>query len=228
MVDLLDDLLNWKDERKRELPKPEPVSLNHFERRAIATTPKEEKQKRVVREVENPAARLLGESAIPAHLEKADGERPEQAAPQDFRPYREQAMEKPAEPASRKPSFLGNSGALEDLVKEKTARKADISLDEMNSELEAWRSENQGEIAEEGKKNPAERPCAPGSCQMCGKRDPKFKCVKCGSNVCASCYWVMFGLCKRCASNETIRKWREKNNAGTSNLDIKWVGDRTK
>ncbi|WP_455392680.1 hypothetical protein [[Eubacterium] cellulosolvens] len=36
-------------------------------------------------------------------------------------------------------------------------------------------------------------------CEVCGIKIAKYKCALCGCDACPSCYWLQFGLCKKCS-----------------------------
>lgn len=65
---------------------------------------------------------------------------------------------------------------------------------ERNSALTDWAA-NLG--------RPGERPSEDG-CHLCGNPG-RNTCNQCGAKACAADYWVMYGLCRRCAKDERVR-----------------------
>jgi RecJ-like exonuclease len=104
---------------------------------------------------------------------------------------------------------------LAEFVREKI--EAIRELAPMNEDLKEWLEKGKishplekGKI--KGKKKKFEK------CEICGRRKAKFVCIKCGKKVCASCYRILFGLCKECAPEETVEKWNKSKKFG-----IEWV-----
>jgi len=86
-----------------------------------------------------------------------------------------------------------------------------MTEESMNEELRKWIEEHKdlGEMEiEEEDKHSGE---VTGRCEICGVRDAKYRCLKCGRAVCASCYWVMFGVCKECISEDMLKKLKKKD-----------------
>lgn len=78
----------------------------------------------------------------------------------------------------------------------------------MNEELRQWLAEH-GEMKEEPEAGERREQPISGTCTICGARQAKYRCLKCGAVVCPSCYWVMLGLCDRCISPEVRKKIQE-------------------
>ncbi|OYT60443.1 hypothetical protein B6U81_04770 [Thermoplasmatales archaeon ex4484_30] len=88
--------------------------------------------------------------------------------------------------------------------------------EKINEELKKWMEEH-GIPAE--RKEETEEEEIKGKCEICMARDAKYKCIKCGKLVCPSCYWIMFGVCRECISEDIMKKWRERG----KDLGIDWV-----
>lgn len=48
-------------------------------------------------------------------------------------------------------------------------------------------------------------------CDICEAREAKYKCIRCGRNVCADDFWIMLGLCKICVPEEEYKEWKKKH-----------------
>ncbi len=92
---------------------------------------------------------------------------------------------------------------LEEYIKEKVESIRKIAP--MNEELKKWIEEKGEKISSSSLKK--EEPL--GKCEICGRK-AKHRCIKCRRGVCTSCYWTLFGLCKECAPENTIEKWKDK------------------
>ncbi len=78
----------------------------------------------------------------------------------------------------------------------------------INEELRKWIEEHKDiETAEpdEGAGDKRAKEIT-GRCEICGARDAKYRCLKCGRMVCPSCYWIMLGVCKKCVSSDMAKK----------------------
>ncbi len=82
----------------------------------------------------------------------------------------------------------------------------------INEELKKWIEEHRDmEVAEpEAEEDDKRKKEITGKCEICGARDAKYRCLKCGRAVCPSCYLIMFGVCKECASDDMIKKMSAK------------------
>ncbi|UCE75344.1 MAG: hypothetical protein JSV56_06500 [Methanomassiliicoccales archaeon] len=40
-------------------------------------------------------------------------------------------------------------------------------------------------------------------CEICDARAATQKCIQCGKNVCATCFWTQMGICKACGDSGT-------------------------
>jgi len=87
-----------------------------------------------------------------------------------------------------------------------------MTEESMNEELKKWIEEHKDmgilEAEEENGKTSEE---VTGRCEICGVRDAKYRCIKCGRAVCPSCYFVMFGLCRDCISEDMVKKLDKKD-----------------
>jgi hypothetical protein len=91
---------------------------------------------------------------------------------------------------------------LSEFIKEKIAKIKELAP--MNKQLKKWIEEQETKPSSSS----ATRKKIAGMCQKCNKRTARFRCIKCGAQVCAACYWVLFGLCKKCASEDTVQRWK--------------------
>ena len=106
---------------------------------------------------------------------------------------------------------------------EKTAKNDGVS---MNEELQKWLNKTREETkiskkmkgaSNVGRKRPS------GKCQICGEKDAKFVCLKCGRSVCISCYFKIIGVCKKCVPKSIVEKWDEKHPDWEKVLGVDWV-----
>jgi len=94
-----------------------------------------------------------------------------------------------------------------------------MSEEYINEELKKWIEEHRDmemaepEEVEAGGGKEAEEEIT-GKCEICGARDAKYRCLRCGRVVCASCYWVMFGVCKECVSEDMVKKLKGEKDFG--------------
>lgn len=71
---------------------------------------------------------------------------------------------------------------------------------------------------------PTRRP-PEGACALCGERPAAERCVHCERAVCADEYWVMFGLCRECLTEDEMRRAHEERRRPRPDLGIKWIED---
>jgi len=50
-----------------------------------------------------------------------------------------------------------------------------------------------------------------GMCEICGIREAKHVCIKCGRKVCSADFWTMLGICKLCLPEAEMKKWRKEH-----------------
>ena len=60
-----------------------------------------------------------------------------------------------------------------------------------------------------------------GLCHVCRSRKGIRDCQGCGKPVCAADHWLMFGLCRTCASEDRVRRWQR----GSEVSDVNWLAD---
>ncbi len=87
-----------------------------------------------------------------------------------------------------------------------TSSAASTSTPGVNKDLEAWMDAGTARPDKEAKGKDGQ----PGkdTCGMCGQRRPQYQCVQCKRPTCAADYWVMLALCRDCASEERVRRFR--------------------
>lgn len=64
-----------------------------------------------------------------------------------------------------------------------------------------------------------------GTCGLCGARPAVRRCLNCETPACKDDYWVMMGLCKRCATPAELQAARDGSLRPRPDLGIKWVED---
>ncbi len=64
-----------------------------------------------------------------------------------------------------------------------------------------------------------------GTCDVCGERPATARCLNCEEPVCAADLWIMFGLCRRCLTEDEVRAARERKASARPDLGIKWIED---
>lgn len=79
------------------------------------------------------------------------------------------------------------------------AAQARVPLPPANADLTAWAAEQA-----------AQDRAAPGRCWICKEGAARWACHGCAAPVCARDGWTMFGLCKRCARPEHMRRWHQQ------------------
>jgi len=93
----------------------------------------------------------------------------------------------------------------------------------MNKELQRWLEESKGKVKKDKKsKEKSKKPT--GMCQICGERTAEAVCIKCGKNVCKSCYFKLIGVCKKCVPKEVAGKWDGTKPDWEEELGVDWVG----
>ncbi|MGC9308810.1 MAG: hypothetical protein ACP5FL_08570 [Thermoplasmatota archaeon] len=90
--------------------------------------------------------------------------------------------------------------------------------EEMNEELRRWLEEHGDEVHDEEEAEERFAADVSGRCIICKARQAKYRCVRCGKAVCPSCFLVLYGLCRNCASPDTAR--RLKNGEKDYGVDI--------
>ena len=93
----------------------------------------------------------------------------------------------------------------------------------MNEELRGWLKETKNENNNLENKNENSKKQPTGLCEICGEKDAKFVCLKCGGFVCLSCHFKIIGICKKCIPKETAEKWEGKPPDWEKILGVEWV-----
>jgi len=62
-----------------------------------------------------------------------------------------------------------------------------------------------------------------GKCHVCGQNTAKFVCIKCGKPACASCFFHLMGLCKKCLSKSKGEKWKGLRPDWEKRLGVEWI-----
>ncbi|MCD6171785.1 MAG: hypothetical protein J7J36_05175 [Thermoplasmata archaeon] len=76
----------------------------------------------------------------------------------------------------------------------------------MNKALEEWAKEHDVKIEKDSKEEEID-----GMCEICGIREAKHVCIKCGRKVCSADFWTMLGICKLCLPEAEMKKWRKEH-----------------
>jgi len=50
-----------------------------------------------------------------------------------------------------------------------------------------------------------------GVCEICGVREAKYKCIRCGRKVCSDDIWIMLGICKLCLPEAQYKEWKKRH-----------------
>lgn len=93
-----------------------------------------------------------------------------------------------------------------------------MTEESMNEELRKWLEEHGNMETAEPEDERGNKKEITGRCEVCGARDAKYRCLKCGRVVCPSCYFVMFGLCRDCVSDDIKKKLDGKNDLGIDKI----------
>ena len=94
----------------------------------------------------------------------------------------------------------------------------------MNEELRQWLMDTKEEAKKSKNRKQSLKKKISGSCQVCGERDAKVVCLKCGRNICNSCYFKIIGVCKKCIPQDIADKWEGKQPDWEKILGVEWVG----
>jgi|YNPBryantNP2012_1023418.scaffolds.fasta_scaffold02180_13 hypothetical protein len=62
-----------------------------------------------------------------------------------------------------------------------------------------------------------------GKCHVCGEKNGKFICIKCGNPVCTDCYFQLMGLCKKCVNKNLAEKWKGEKPDWEKKLGVEWI-----
>jgi hypothetical protein len=96
----------------------------------------------------------------------------------------------------------------------------------MNEELKQWIKEAEQDIGitekvEGSREEEAKKP--EGKCEVCGEKNARSVCIKCGKSICASCYFKLIGVCKKCVPKDVVDKWDAKHPDWEEVLGVEWV-----
>ena len=93
----------------------------------------------------------------------------------------------------------------------------------MNEDLQQWLNEDtRAELSRKIKTKLKDKK-PHGMCQICGIKNAKAVCIKCGKSVCNSCYFNLVGLCEKCISKETVEGWKNRKPEWDRILGVDWV-----
>jgi len=98
---------------------------------------------------------------------------------------------------------------LQEFVKTKIAKIRKLAP--MNEELQKWIEEKDNQ---DKKDVSTLRKNISGKCRICHERPAQYRCIKCGTEVCATHYWLLLGLCKKCVSDDMLEKWGGEKKLG--------------
>ncbi len=74
------------------------------------------------------------------------------------------------------------------------------------------------ELAQYAKPAPRPAPVENGTCHLC--ENPGIRtCQGCERPTCAAHHWVMFGLCRACASEDRVQGWNKERSVGPDWLE---------
>jgi len=105
--------------------------------------------------------------------------------------------------------------------KENNIEKLDTNS--MNEDLKKWLTSEEKEDLSKKIKTQLKDKKPKGMCQICGIKNSKAVCIKCGKSVCHSCYFNLVGLCEKCLSKQTVTKWKNKKPDWEKVLGVEWV-----
>lgn len=100
------------------------------------------------------------------------------------------------------------------VTKELRSKRKDLGAE--NSALGKW-AEGLGGDKVDSFRDVAER--AEDECHLCTAVGRKT-CEQCGKKACASHFWVMFGLCRSCATEDRVKAWHKDAKPESKN----WLG----
>ena len=95
----------------------------------------------------------------------------------------------------------------------------------MNEELKEWLQETRQDSTfhKSVKKTSKNDRKAVGRCYVCGEKEAKEVCIRCGKSVCTACYFHLVGLCKKCLSKTTGEKWKGIKPDWEKTLGVEWI-----
>lgn len=93
----------------------------------------------------------------------------------------------------------------------------------MNKELREWLDESRHELEKSKKEGKYSKKKPHGKCEICGEKKAEAICIKCGRNVCKSCYFKLINVCKKCIPVEIAGKWDGSRIDWEKELGVEWV-----
>ncbi len=92
----------------------------------------------------------------------------------------------------------------------------------INEELKEWLKDTKKEIDEDEETDYSNKK-PEGFCEICGEKKATSVCIKCGRNVCKSCYFKLINVCKKCVPKEVAGKWDGSVPDWEEKLGVEWV-----
>ena len=124
----------------------------------------------------------------------------------------------------KKETLLSN--LMGDVMEKQTNKSNTIennNMNSMNEDLKQWlNKEDQADLSKKIKKHLKDKK-PHGMCQICGMKNAKAVCIKCGKSVCHSHYFNLVGLCEKCISKETVKDWKKIKPDWQRVLGVDWV-----
>ena len=93
----------------------------------------------------------------------------------------------------------------------------------MNEALKQWLNEEDREDLSKKIKTKLKDKKPHGMCQICGMKNAKAICIKCGRSVCHSHFFNIVGLCEKCVSKETVEEWKKNTTDWKRVLGVDWI-----
>ena len=62
-----------------------------------------------------------------------------------------------------------------------------------------------------------------GTCVVCGNNPAVVECSQCHEYVCRDCYFTLVGICQKCVSKPTAKKWKQKKVDWEKKLGVEWI-----
>ncbi len=118
------------------------------------------------------------------------------------------------------------SNLMEDVMKKQSNNSKNIQkndINSMNEDLQNWLTEEDQENLSKKIKTHLKDKKPHGMCQICGTKNAKAVCIKCGKSVCHSHYFNLVGLCEKCISKETVEEWKNRKPDWERVLGVDWV-----
>ena len=95
----------------------------------------------------------------------------------------------------------------------------------MNEDLEQWFQETlrRKQPGKQHKQGSGKRTKVTGKCHICGEKEAKARCIKCGRPVCSECYFHLITVCRKCVSKDVVEKWEQKKPDWEKTLGVEWI-----